>query len=66
MGQFHYYQYDNGLQISGTMWVGQVGGDEAVIIYRCTPDREGALDGEFGQVVATIDFGAADAFGYGG
>jgi hypothetical protein len=66
IGQFHYYQRDNGLQISGTTWVGQVGGDEAVIIYRCSPDREGVLDGEFGQVIATIDFGATDSFGYGG
>jgi len=40
------------------MWVGQVGGDEAVIIYRCTPEREPLLHQEFAQVIATIDFGA--------
>jgi hypothetical protein len=58
VGQFHYLQTDNNLQISGTMWVGQAGNDEMVIIYRCSPEREGDLDQEMAQVFATIDFDA--------
>lgn len=58
VGQFHYDQLDNDLEISGSLWVGQVGGDEAMIIYRCTPEREVNLDAEFAQVLATIDFAA--------
>lgn len=58
IGQFNYIQADNQLRISGTMWVGQVGGDEVLIVYRCTPEREGILDSEFAQVIATIDFNA--------
>jgi hypothetical protein len=57
-GQFNYLQTDNELQISGTMWVGQVGGDEVVIVYRCAPDRERLLDEEFAQIIRTIDFNA--------
>jgi hypothetical protein len=56
IGQFHYEQNNNQLQISGTMWVGQVGGDEVVIIYRCSPARERLLDQAFAQVIHTIDF----------
>jgi hypothetical protein len=58
IGQFHYFQQDNDLKVSGTMWVGQIGGDEAIIIYRCTPDRESQLDAEMAQILRTIDFNA--------
>ncbi len=58
VGQFNYVQADNQLRISGTMWVGQVGGDEVMIVYRCTPARESQLDTELAQVLATIDFNA--------
>jgi hypothetical protein len=58
IGQFNYSQASNQLGIDGTIWVGQVGGDEVVIIYRCAADRAAILDGEFAQVIATIDFNA--------
>jgi hypothetical protein len=58
VGQFHYRQFDSGLPVSGTMWVGEVGGDELVIVYRCAPERERQLDDEFAQVIRTIDFSA--------
>lgn len=58
IGQFHYLQTDNNLQISGTIWVGQAGNDEIVIIYRCTPEREVNLDQEMAQVMMTMDFDA--------
>ncbi len=58
VGQFHYNQTTNDLQISGTVWVGQVGGDEVIILYRCAPERESQLDSEFAQIIATIDFNA--------
>ncbi len=54
IGQFHYNQANNDLQISGTVWVGQVGGDEVVILYRCAPERESQMDSEFAQIIATI------------
>lgn len=56
VGQFHYDQTSNGLPVSGTMWVGQVGGDEVMVVYRCAPAREQMLDQEFAQILATIDF----------
>ncbi len=57
-GQFNYVQTSNDLPISGTMWVGQVGNDEMIIVYRCSPEREALLDRELAQVFATIDFNA--------
>jgi hypothetical protein len=58
IGQFHYAQTSNQLRIDGTMWVGQVGGDEVEILYRSSDDRAAILDGELAQVLATIDFNA--------
>lgn len=58
IGQFNYIQMNNALEIDGTMWVGQVGGDEVVMIYRCAAERAAILDTEIAQVMATIDFNA--------
>jgi hypothetical protein len=33
-------------------------GDEIVIVYRCSPDRESAPDSEIAQIFRTIDFNA--------
>lgn len=58
IGQFHYYQASNDLQIDVTMWVGQVDGDRVVMIFRCEPARDVELDKGVAQVLATIDFNA--------
>ena len=58
IGQFNYRQTSNDLPISGTIWVGQVGNDEVIVVYRGAPERETLLDSELAQVFATIDFNA--------
>jgi len=65
-GQFNYEQEANGKRVSGTLWVGQVGGDVMEIIYRCDPAREAHLDWEMTQIMNTIDFNPTDAFAIGG
>lgn len=57
-GQFNYQQTDTNSRVSGTMWVGQVGNDVAIIIYRCAPQREVFVDVAFEQIMRTLDFNA--------
>lgn len=57
-GQFNYAQASNGLRLSGTMWVGQVGEDVVEIVYRAEPPREAMVDRAMAQIMATIDFDA--------
>lgn len=58
IGQYHYFQSSNDLQIDVTMWVGQVNGDSVVMIFRCEPARDADLDRGVAEVLATIDFNA--------
>jgi hypothetical protein len=57
-GQFNYAQADNGIRISGTMWVGQVGADVVVIVYSGEPAQEYWIDRGMTQIMDTIDFNA--------
>jgi hypothetical protein len=59
IGQYHYIQSGNGVQIDGTLWVGQVNGDRVVMNFRCDPREDARLDAAVAQVLATIDFNAA-------
>lgn len=59
IGQFHYSQTSNDSQVDVTMWVGQVNGDQVVMIFRCDPVRDPFLDQAVAQVLATIDFTAS-------
>jgi hypothetical protein len=57
-GLFNYAHPDNGVRISGTMWVGQVGGDVLVIVHSGEPSEEWYIDRGMTQIMDTIDFNA--------
>jgi hypothetical protein len=58
LGQFNYQRTDTSSRVSGTMWVGQVGDDVVIVIYRCAPQREVFVDVAFEQIMRTPDFNA--------
>ncbi len=58
LGQYHYVEGGTGRQIDATLWVGQVGLDRVVMLFRGTPDRDPQIDQAVTQVLATVDFNA--------
>ncbi len=57
IGQFHYTA--NGAErIDATLWVGQVGCDQVVMVFAGMPARDGQIDQAVAQVLGTIDFNA--------
>ncbi len=58
LGQYYYVERATGRQMDVTLWVGQVGSDRVVMVFRGTPDRDRQIDQAVTQVLATMDFAA--------